>query len=82
MNGAGADLDLAVPFANSREARDASDVDEDLGLAEAKLHEWDEAVAARDQFAGAVGGPKLRQRIVERSSAVVLECRCDHAWPP
>ena len=56
VDGAGADLDLAVLLANAGKARDARDVDEQLRLAEPELHQRNEAVAAGDELGVAVGG--------------------------
>jgi hypothetical protein len=59
-----------------------ADVDERVGARQAQLEERQQALAAGDDLrpAGHVGqGP---QRLVDRSRALVLECRRDHAWPP
>src|SRR4029077_7452340 len=79
---AGANLDLPVFLPNAGQAGHPRDVDQDLRLAQAKLHERDEAVAAGDEFSLAIGRAELRQRIVERGGAAVIERRRDHDCPP
>src|SRR5713101_67938 len=73
VNGAGADLDLAVLLANTREARYTSNIDEDFGPADAKLHQRDETMAAREELALAARCCELRHGIVQRGCAFVGE---------
>ena len=79
---AGANFDLPVFLTNTGEAGNARDVDQDPGLAQAKLHERNQAVAAGDELAFAIGRAKLGQRIVQRRGPGVFERRSDHERPP
>ena len=74
MDSAGADFDLAVLLADSRQARNAGDIDEGFGFAQTKLHERHQTVAACDQFRFAIGGTQLRNCIVERRRPGVDVC--------
>src|SRR5215471_15827495 len=82
MDGARTDLDLSVFLADAGEPRYPRDVDQDLRLAEPKLHQRHQAVAAGDELSLAIGSAQLRQRIVERGGPAVFERRRDHARPP
>ena len=73
---------LPSALADAAQARDAGDVDQRLRLAQPQLHQRNEAVAAGDAACLAAGRRQLRQRIVERRGALVVECRRNHAWPP
>src|SRR5262245_2305390 len=59
VRGPRTNLDAIALLADAGEARDARDVDQHLRLAQAKLHERHEAVAAGDQLARAVGSLEL-----------------------
>jgi hypothetical protein len=82
MDGAGANLQLAALPANTRQLRNAADVNERFRLAEAKFHDGDQAVTARDELRFTVGRAELFERVVDRRRPAVLECRRNHDWPP
>ena len=82
VDGAGADFDRVVLLADPGQARNASDVDQRLRLAQTKLHERDQTVTAGDELPLAIGRAKLRERVVQRRGPAVLECRRYHDRPP
>src|SRR4029077_12566008 len=82
MDRACPDLNQIASRADAGQARNPRDVDEHLGLAQSKLHERHQAVAAGDELPRALRGAQLRDRVVERRGAVVLELRGYHDLPP
>jgi hypothetical protein len=74
--------DLAVGLADTLELVDPRDVDEDAGLAEAQLHQWDEAVAACEELAFAAGLLEERDCLIQAGGALVFEFGGDHFAPP
>jgi hypothetical protein len=82
VNRSGADLDRIALLADPGQAGNACDVDQHFRFAQPKLHERHEAVSAGDELPRAVGRTQLRERVVERRRAAVLECRRYHDFPP
>ncbi len=76
-----ADHDRPVGFgANFPERRDATEIDERLGLRESELHEGQEAVAARDHFRVAAF-TELLDGIFDRRRRLIGERVRDHRRP-
>jgi hypothetical protein len=69
-HGACADLDRPPLCGCPTSSLMAADVDQSLRLAEAQLHQRDQAVAAGEQLAAAVAR-QLRERVVDRGRALV-----------
>ena len=76
------DFDAAVLLANTRELRDAGDVDQDGRFTQPQLHERHQAVSAGEEPSCTIGRFEPGQRVIERGCALVFERRWDHAWPP
>ncbi len=82
VHSSGTNHDLSVSFADAGEVGNATNVDEDAGLAQPELHQRNETVAAGYELGAAACRLQLRDGIVERRCTDVFECRRDHAFPP
>ena len=78
MGGHGADANLSAFFLNIREIADAAEINEHLGLHQAKLHGRKQAVAAGQNFGIIFMAGLKRESFVEGFGGDVIKACWDH----